>query len=279
MSSILVPIDFSDNSSVALKYALLIGKELKLKVQLLHVIDMPNFERFLSAEVVSGLSKENIIKRFKSLVEDDILSELKEASNVPLEYLVRSGNVTHEIIEATKQIKPTVVVMGQNGNGARKWDGFWVGGTTQRVIRKAEQPILIVPISTTFQKLNHIAFATDFKIDDFDIIQYLLELTNGTNTKITAVHIAKPKEKVNNKALLNLKNNFSEYVEKGAFNVELYKANSISEGLNNFVKENNVSMMAVLRENTNFIDRVLNGGDSITISMNAEIPTLIFREL
>jgi len=77
MPTILVPIDFSENATVALKYALLIAKDLKYQVQILHVMDMPNFERFLSEDVVKNLSKDNIINRFKALIEEKTITEFK----------------------------------------------------------------------------------------------------------------------------------------------------------------------------------------------------------
>jgi nucleotide-binding universal stress UspA family protein len=278
MSSILVPIDFSDNATVALKYALLIAKELKYKVQILHVMDMPNFERFLSEDVVKNLSKDKIISRFKTLIEEKILTDLKEVASVSVEYIIKNGNVTQEILDTAKSLNPILVVIGQKGNGARIWDEFWIGGTTQRIIKKVKQPVLIVPISAHFHPLKHIAFATDFNIDDYDVIESLLKMTKASNTKVSAVHVVHPKEKVNKKALQNLQNNFSEYIESKSFSVTLFESTNISEGLNEYAKKEKVSMLAVLRENTNFLDRVINGGDSVAISMNAEIPTLIFKE-
>jgi nucleotide-binding universal stress UspA family protein len=278
MSSILVPIDFSENATVALKFALLIAKELKYKVQILHVMDMPNFERFLSEDVVKNLTKDNIINRFKTLIEEKILTEAKDVSTVEIEYIIKNGNVTQEIIDTTKVLNPDLVVIGQKGNGARIWEGFWIGGTTQRIIKKVRQPLIIVPVSARFRTLKHIAFATDFNIDDYEVIENLLKMAKNASAKVSAVHVVAPKEKVNKKALQNLQNNFSEYIDSKVFSVELVESDSVSEGLNTYAKNQKVSLLAVLQEKTNLLDRVMNGGDSIAISMNAEIPTLIFKE-
>ncbi len=278
MPTILVPIDFSENATVALKYALLIAKDLKYQVQILHVMDMPNFERFLSEDVVKNLSKDNIINRFKALIEEKTITEFKGVSSVDIEYIIKNGNVTQEIIETTKVLNPDLVVIGQKGNGARIWEGFWIGGTTQRIIKKVRQPLLIVPLSASFHPLKNIAFATDFNIDDYEVIDSLLKMAKSVNAKVSAVHVVAPKEKVNKKALQNLQNNFSEYIESKVFKVELFESSNVSGGLNEYAKIHKVSMLAVLQEKTSILDRVINGADSIAISMNAEIPTLIFKE-
>ena len=69
------------------------------------------------------------------------ITEFKGVSSVDIEYIIKNGNVTQEIIETTKVLNPDLVVIGQKGNGARIWEGFWIGGTTQRFIKKLSQSL------------------------------------------------------------------------------------------------------------------------------------------
>ena len=140
IKSILVPLDFSAPSKKALNYAAAVAKHFKAKLTLLHVV-----EPVATADFAASLPL---------LLEDDKLmaaanSELErvvKTAGIPRgtveKVLVRFGRSFHEIAEAARTRKVDLVIISTHG-----YTGFkhaLLGSTTERVVRHAPCPVLVV---------------------------------------------------------------------------------------------------------------------------------------
>ncbi len=137
LKKILVPVDFSNVSKLALTYAASFCAEYGAELHLLHVIEE---ETLHPGQLDDRL---NVNAKW----EKESMTRLGEFLGPSLAQLdakktVRGGLVYEGIIEYAKENAVDLIVMGSHGNS-----GFmdsWLGGTAYEVTRKSVCPVLTV---------------------------------------------------------------------------------------------------------------------------------------
>ena len=140
IKSILVPLDFSPSSKIALGCAVAFARQFKAKLTLLHVVEPVTTPDFAALSPL--------------LIEDDELmaaakKELEgavKAARVPRgiveKVLVRFGRSFHEIADAARTRKVDLIIISTHGYTGLKH--ALLGSTTERVVRHAPCAVLVV---------------------------------------------------------------------------------------------------------------------------------------
>lgn len=139
LASILVPIDFSDTSQKALKYAVPFAVQFGAKLTLLHVMEpvaTPDFAYF-----PLELESDKVIKALKAKLES-VRRKLGPGRELVERILVRQGSAFHEITEAARGLKCDLIVITTHGRTGLKH--ALLGSTAERVVRHAPCPVLVV---------------------------------------------------------------------------------------------------------------------------------------
>ncbi|MBZ0108571.1 MAG: universal stress protein [Candidatus Scalindua rubra] len=139
LKKILCPIDYSEYSKEALKYAVSLAIKDKAKLYLLHVIDLRAFEDNFNVIRPTQITNE-IIKHHKSRLLDFIPEKIR--NELKVEVLVVQGIPFAGIIEISKKKKIDMIVMGSHGRTGITH--ILLGSVAEKVTRKAPCPVLIV---------------------------------------------------------------------------------------------------------------------------------------
>ena len=138
--NILVPVDFSDNSSQAMKYAGGLARHFDARLTLVHVIEPAPFISDLR-NVPTALSDEEVEARAHHELE--LLIEEHAESSIEMKEVVRQGKAYDQIAKAAKQLKADLIVISTHGYTGLKHT--LLGSTAERVVRHAACPVLVVP--------------------------------------------------------------------------------------------------------------------------------------
>ena len=137
---ILVPIDFSPESLKTLRLAKLLATRFRAKLHLVHVVSPPVIVPPRRMMVPFAYSEKGVaasaLKRLKKLVAELSLP----ARSSPC--TVRSGAPVDEIKQAARDINADLIAIGTRGYTGLKH--AFLGSTTERVIREAPCPVLVV---------------------------------------------------------------------------------------------------------------------------------------
>lgn len=133
----LFPTDFTRPSENAAEYALMLAKR---DNALLHVVHVVNINDDIVAFFVSS-GTESLINNAEKRLRSFCSKHLKGYKNIKTEVL--TGVQHREILRFSKANKNDVVVVGSYGKGGV--DRFLMGSTTERIIRKAACPVLVIP--------------------------------------------------------------------------------------------------------------------------------------
>jgi nucleotide-binding universal stress UspA family protein len=133
---VVVPIDFSDLSRAALRYAVQLEPLYDVPVRLVHAVELPTFPAVYETEspkMKTRKAKERAEEELRSWGEDLV------EEGVSVSYVVHRGDPMDTVVQATAQAD-TLTVMGTRGlTGARR---TMLGSVTEAVIREADGPVL-----------------------------------------------------------------------------------------------------------------------------------------
>ena len=134
---ILVPIDFSEQSRIALGQSYNLARLTKASLTLIYVVEEPFQLPFRKEKKVDKTFERNIQKELKKLAE-----ETTRDTGVKTDTMIAHGKVYEEIQNAAKKLKSSFIIMGTNGSAG----GFkrFIGSNALRVIRESPCPVITI---------------------------------------------------------------------------------------------------------------------------------------
>ena len=139
LKKILCPIDHSDCSKEALKYAVTFAMKDEAKLYLLHIIDIRSFNDSVVA-MSQQIPDEETLEMLRIKLLDCIPEEIRDDMNV--EAIVVQGIPFAEIISTAREKDIDMIVIGSHGRTGLKH--MMLGSVSEKVVRKAPCPVLTV---------------------------------------------------------------------------------------------------------------------------------------
>jgi nucleotide-binding universal stress UspA family protein len=167
MPSIIVPSDFSKNSTIALRYAIQLCKITKLDLIVFHA-------SHISAYALSAASTEEQMTLLLQEDETSKMEKLQDQVNKAYKYLnlakIPAGTrllvqyspmVVERTLELATEQKASMIIMGTHGaTGINK---FFFGSNTSVMISKSDIPVLAIPENYKWNAPKDILFASDLE--------------------------------------------------------------------------------------------------------------------
>jgi len=139
--NILLPVDFSQGSINAVKYAVSFAREYDATLHILHVIEQRLHPSFYSAGQVSIFNLvPDLHQRSLEATKDFINEHIKVSVNS--QHYIRDGIPYREIIKCVNELNIDMIVIATHGLSGI--EHFLMGSTAEKVIRKAKCPVLSV---------------------------------------------------------------------------------------------------------------------------------------
>ncbi len=147
---IIVPIDFSDCSRIALEYAAATARAHRSKLTILHVYEESFIEPYVRAANTEEEAQE-IIRGIEQVNEgkyDEFLKKI-DLGGVEYDKLLRKGIPSNEIVETAREQQAQLIVVGTHGRSGIKH--MLIGSDAEEVVRNAPCDIVVVkPEKFTF---------------------------------------------------------------------------------------------------------------------------------
>jgi nucleotide-binding universal stress UspA family protein len=136
---ILCPVDFSESSLHALKYAISLAQEADGQLTVLHVV-AHEFEYTPGIEC-AGMTVGDFLKEREDALQRQLQEVVARAPEFcRAESLLTHGKPWREVLRVAEEKPSDLIVMGVQGRGAA--DLLFFGSTTQHVVREASCPVL-----------------------------------------------------------------------------------------------------------------------------------------
>lgn len=139
LPTILTASDFSKSSTLALKRAASLALDLNIRLELLHVVEDSLLDHFFQPEQKA---------REKSRLAEAAMHRLREEAErempAGVEYRCRveTGRAFLAIIHTARLVQAGLIVVAAHGRHSLR--DLFIGTTTEKVVRKADLPVLVV---------------------------------------------------------------------------------------------------------------------------------------
>ena len=249
-SKILIPVDFSETSLLAIKHGAFTAQLTQGKVYLLHVINIQYFsqEMFLPSVSVHAQTDFEKIAQEKLL---ELAEQVKSDYGVEVDCITKIGSPNREITDVATEIGATLIVMGTHGYSAV--EELVIGSTALKVITKSPCPTMAMNSDADHKGYNKILIPIDTSAHSRQKVNYTLELAKKFSAAVYAI------------ALLG--NN--EESEKGAMELILHQIETLAKKENVAFHHDVISNVKNRATATvNYVDKI--GADLIVIMTDQE---------
>lgn len=139
ITKILVPIDFSNYSKSALRYASNFSKKFEAKIFLVYVVEPVIYPSdFSMGQVTFPVADVEMNERAKD--ELSTLAKTEIGSDIEVETIIKTGKPFVEINETASELDIDLIIIATHGHTGVEHLLF--GSTAEKVVRKAPCPVL-----------------------------------------------------------------------------------------------------------------------------------------
>lgn len=180
MKKIVVPVDFSENSVIALKKAIRIAYKMVAEISMLYVIKDKALLSFLNN------SDENIHDKDIENSFEQLMKSVAQMG-VPMEYHIRKGRVPHEITNFARKSNAYMIVMGTHG--ATGFEKFWAGSNAYRVVSSADCPVLTMRGNEDFINIKKIVLPIDTTETTRQKVPFVIDLATYFSAEVHVIAV------------------------------------------------------------------------------------------
>jgi len=134
---ILVPIDYSEQSVIALEQAISLSRVFESEIHVLNVIS----EEFSLAKLFNDDDKVEFEKRAKDKL-NEFISEKSKVFGVELNQIQVHGKIYEQIVNTADIVDAQFIVMGTAGGSTLKRK--FIGSNALRVVRESHKPVITI---------------------------------------------------------------------------------------------------------------------------------------
>ncbi|MFZ6011947.1 MAG: universal stress protein [Bacteroidota bacterium] len=273
MVNILVPIDFSDLSRVAVQYAVKIANKLGGNVTLLHVVNITQTVRATMRLKVKSLERD-LIRGAKEDM-DDLLKEVSKhvKTSQPIKYkVVRGASFNETVRRSARRLRSGLIIMGTKGAGGLK--KVVMGSNTTSIIEVSHIPVLAVPAHAQFKSIRNIVYACDLKnlekelkklipyVEKFGCTVHILHIvSSGRDVETTEEKIEKIVQKLGYDNIVAL----------------VLVDQNIDGAIDQYIDVSKADMLAMFTHDLNFYEKLFDRSYTRRMAFHSKIPLLAFK--
>jgi len=286
---ILVPVDYSECSKFACRYAIKLACKVGAEIKFFHTYYSPAFDLIelagavqtqtqLREEVTTNLeeSEKAIIEGFIQQMKDYIAGCGMSATM--FSYDISPGVPEDEILQFSQEYEPDLVVMGTHGKGTGV--SSIIGSVTAAVINRISFPIIAVPEQYLFigeKNVKNVLYVTDFDESDFLSLKKLMNITEQLDLDIHCAHIGENPKAWDQVKMDGLMAYFSKAYGKTQVTYSFINQKNLLEDLDNLVREKNINIISLTSHRRNIIDKLFKPNLAKKLFYHSGIPLLVFH--
>ncbi|PNQ72498.1 universal stress protein [Hanstruepera neustonica] len=276
MKKIIVPIDFSEYSDYALETAAMLAKKNNAEILALHMLEM---SEAILTKGDSEMQQETIFylklaeKRFNEFLEKDYLDGLTVTP------IVKHFKVFSEVNEVAKEQQADLIVMGSHGSSGLK--EFFVGSNTEKVVRYAEIPVLVIKHNPILTEFDNVVFACDFSEDAVAAYLNAKRMCDSLKAKMHLIYVNLPSESF--KSTPEIEAKVSGFLKKadgdleGLSNVAYVNDYTVEKGITSFSNKVGADLIAIATHGRKGLAHFFEGSISEDLANHATLPVMTFK--
>lgn len=276
MKKIIVPIDFSEHSEFALKTAAKLAKKNNAEVYALHMLELS--DAILTSSSDSQRPEALFFlrlaeKKFAEFLDKDYLKDVKVTP------IVKHFKVFSEVNDVAEKHEADLIIMGSHGASGMK--ELLIGSNTERVVRNANIPVLVVKSDLHEVNFGVVAFACDFSEDSVKAYLNASKLFKAMGSKMYLIYVNLPNDRF--KSSLEIERRVVNFFTKADGNLDKMKDvhyvsdYTVEEGILNFSIKMGADLIAVPTHGRKGLAHFFQGSIGEDVANHSTLPVITFK--
>lgn len=269
MKTIIVPMDFSDESLNGLNLALMLANKIGANIQLVHVIGKNSGDHYEQME------KENQLAKSKF---EEILQKYKEKINLnfTLSYTIKEGKIFKEIADLADNYEDTLTVLSTHG--ASGFEELFIGGNAYKITSHSRNPVITVRRSKLPSNIDRIVLPLDITFQTREKVPYTVELAKVFGSKIHLLTIRLSNLKSIEKKLHQYAEQVASYLDTHQipYTVEHLHGSNLTDLTLDYSRSVDADLISIMTEQEKSASNLLLGNYAHQFINKAFIPVLSF---
>jgi nucleotide-binding universal stress UspA family protein len=273
---IIVPIDFSEQSQIALSQTYNLARMSGADITLLHVID----EAMFSSILQFFSSNENHEELYRIGIQtklDNIANESRAKSGLEFKTRIEKGKIYDVVSSVAEEINAAFIVMGTSGETTLKKK--FIGSNAVRVISDAPCPVITIKGKQHRSGCNTIVLPLDLSKETKEKVGACIEIARFFNSTVKVMTVLTTHDEFLMKKLERQMEQVVEFI--GNHNIvcsgEFYSNNDISEGVLEYSNKVNADLIIIMTQKELEWSKFIIGTESQQIINNSDIPVCSIR--
>jgi nucleotide-binding universal stress UspA family protein len=269
MKTIIVPLDFSDESLNGLNLALMLAKKTGANIQLIHVIG-----KNISANKELLETESQLVK----IKFEDIIEKCNEKGNINcnLKYNIKEGQIFKEIAGLAEEFEDPITVLSTHG--ASGFEDLFIGGNAYKITSHSRNPVITVRRSKIPSNIDNIVLPLDITFQTREKVPYTVELAKVFGSKIHLLTIRLSNLKSIEKKLHQYADQVASYLDshKILYTVEHLHGSNLTDLTIDYSQSVDADLISIMTEQEKSASNLLLGNFAHQMINKAFIPVLSF---
>ncbi len=275
VNKILVPIDFSDQSAIALSQSFNLAREYGADITLLHVIE----DGGTMGRIFSKQHDESLRKEIQTQL-DELASGVEKKTKIKVDTLIARGKAYEKIAEVAEMLDAIFIIMGCSGvpNGIK---GRFIGSNALRVVRESLRPVITVKGKHHRDGCKNIVLPLDLTKETREKVTKAIEIAKlGTGAAIRVVSVLFTSDEFVVNRLTRQLSQVKNFVEKAGIEctAEIIKGakgeDSLSENIIDYSRKVDGDIILIMTQQEIDFTEFFIGSSAQEMILNSEIPVL-----
>ena len=272
MKSIIVPVDFSQQSENALKIAASLAKTHQAELLVLHMLELSpalmSEAGYIAPEQIVHLLKMGE-ERFTNFLDKPYLKDVKVTP------VIKHYKVFSEVNDVAKKHKADIVVMGSHGTDGLQ--EIFIGSNTERVVRTSEVPVLVVKGDSEEFYPKRFVFTCNFQEENIPAITKAIAISKLFTAKLYFVYINTPGDEFLSTA--DVRSRIAHCLEVAHLDIEvdIYNDYTVEKGVFNYSKVLGADLIGITTHGRRGLSHFFMGSIGEDIANHSKIPVITFK--
>lgn len=273
---ILVPVDFSEQSVIALTQSYNLARLTKAEITLIYVIDDDEHNPLSFFLKSKKQNKKALEKNIKERLEQ-VAADAHHKSGVKTNTMISYGKIYDQINAAAKKIKCSFIIMGTNG--AAGFKRRFIGSNALRVIREAPCPVITIKGKKHRFGCQLILLPLDLTTETRQKVNKAIELATYFGSAIKVVSVVTTDDEFIVNKLKRQLSQVKNYIDEREIvcTAEMVKGDNVAEELVKYAKQVKADLIMIMtQEEMNWTERFI-GSAAQEVINTTDIPVLTIR--
>jgi nucleotide-binding universal stress UspA family protein len=278
LNKILIPTELNELSDIVVDFAINLARQVHInEIVLLNIIIPAHIQTLTaSGDAIDANGKlavqlnDKIMKQHKELINKQVKRHV--VSDLKINSFVRFNTSKSDLNQYMKEFDADLIVSGSRDKFS--FLEILFGSSTEKLIRKINNPVIIIKDEPVSSKISEIALAVDIEQEDQDGIEEVIDFAEKLNARLQLVYVITDEkhsapEAIDSLQIIAKTRKIKDYA------INVINNHSLEDALQSFVRLQNPDMIALLNQGKGKLHKLIFGSNTEDVLKETEKPVFI----